>query len=137
MSRTVNVGLIWTARQKAFIQEICKGELTDFLGREDFEAEFFTTGSSSAEGTSLLSEETLRMGEVNDADLPAIEIRHERPDIRSIILDTAKEESLAGAKLAVLVCGPAGMADEARDAVHRAMKSGCKNVSYFEEAFGW
>jgi len=137
MSRTANVRLVWTARQKAFIQEICDEELTDFLGREDFKAEFFTTESPSAEGASLLSEQRLRTGQVSNVDSPTIEIKHERPDIRSIILDMAKEESSAGASLAVLVCGPAGMADEARDAVHRAMKRGCKNVDYFEEAFGW
>jgi hypothetical protein len=29
------------------------------------------------------------------------------------------------------------MADEARIAVHRALKRGCHSVEYFEESFGW
>lgn len=40
-------------------------------------------------------------------------------------------------RTAVLVCGPAEMADEARMAVHAVLKQGYRDVEYFEESFGW
>jgi len=44
---------------------------------------------------------------------------------------------MMGQRVAVLVCGPSAMADEARIAVHGVMKRGCFGIEYFEESFGW
>jgi ferric-chelate reductase len=40
-------------------------------------------------------------------------------------------------KLAILVCGPAGMVDEARAATHLATKQGYQDIKYVEESFTW
>ncbi|KAL2390471.1 hypothetical protein RJ035_001233 [Blastomyces gilchristii] len=73
-----------------------------------------------------------------------IDIHPRRPDIRNIITRSVQEignrgdcpRSVAG-RTAILVCGPAEMADEARVAVHEVLKKGYRGVEYFEESFGW
>jgi hypothetical protein len=65
----------------------------------------------------------------------ALETRHGRPDVKRSELDFVEEAG--GGRTAVLVCGPAAMADEARADVHLVLKGGNKEVDYFEETFGW
>lgn len=43
---------------------------------------------------------------------------------------------IPGGRIAILTCGPGAMADEARAAVHQALKNGKRGLEYFEEAFG-
>ncbi|KAL1305804.1 hypothetical protein AAFC00_003967 [Neodothiora populina] len=84
------------------------------------------------------------------------DLHRSRPDIHSII-STATHEALAQqsspsdeekadrqkrTRIAVLVCGPAAMADEARDAVRGELErigGGTTGVwlEYFEDVFGW
>ena len=59
-----------------------------------------------------------------------------RPAIGEIIERSAAAARAEGRSLAVIVCGPAGMADATRAATARAMKMGGE-VEYFEESFGW
>ncbi|PGH33087.1 hypothetical protein GX50_04069 [[Emmonsia] crescens] len=73
-----------------------------------------------------------------------IDIQPGRPDIRNIITTSVQEIGNYGAcprgvagRTAILVCGPAEMADEARVAVHAVLKQGYRGVEYFEESFGW
>lgn len=136
-TRTSNIHLVWTARQKAFIEDVCNEELAPALQREDFRASFFTTREPSGMDASALYDERAPEGKATKARLPEIRVRHERPDIRGLIAQAAREEEEVGGSVAVLVCGPAGMADEARSAVYEAMRGGCRGIRYFEEAFGW
>jgi hypothetical protein len=39
--------------------------------------------------------------------------------------------------VAVLVCGPLGIADEVRAVVHQVLKNVKMGVAYFEETCGW
>ncbi|OAX80170.1 hypothetical protein ACJ72_05504 [Emergomyces africanus] len=73
-----------------------------------------------------------------------INIQPGRPDIKNIITTLVQEIGNHGTgprkisgRTAILVCGPAEMADEARVAVHSVLKEGYRGVEYFEESFGW
>ena len=51
-------------------------------------------------------------------------------------IDNAKKAGIEG-RVAVFVCGPRGMANDARSAVRMATKRGDKRVDLIEETFGW
>ncbi|KAJ5114256.1 hypothetical protein NUU61_000015 [Penicillium alfredii] len=122
-TRTRNIELVWSARQTALLSEVARRELKPALGRADFQATFFATRTS---------------GEFpnNVVDF-GCEIRTGRPNIKSLIMNRANDTSAAGSTLAILVCGPLGMADEARAATHLAMRQGHRSIKYVEESFTW
>jgi ferric-chelate reductase len=145
-TRTRRIDLVWTSRQAAYINDVASRELLPALARDDIHPSFFYTQKSGSDVT-LPDTVVAQISLVDDngfgPTLPRnaeIEIEHGRPDIKSTILDVArsnKAEGSAAGRIAILVCGPAGMADEARAAVHVAMKEGCRSIEYIEEAFGW
>ncbi len=59
---------------------------------------------------------------------------NQRPDVARLVADTARN---ALGRAAVLVCGPARLADDARRAAVRAVKDGHDTLGYFEEPFVW
>lgn len=98
-------------------------------GREDTRTSFYSTNSVHSTASEKLNERE-----------ETANINTGRPDITNMILEAARVNIAGGSKsgrLAILVCGPAGMADEARVAVERAMKEGCRGIEYIEETFGW
>ncbi|KAJ5241632.1 uncharacterized protein N7469_003223 [Penicillium citrinum] len=99
-------------------------ELRPALGRDDFQASFYTTRPS----VETPQNELVGLG---------FQISTGRPHIQSLIMSRACDASAAGSTLAVLVCGPAGMADEARSATHLAMRQGYRSIKYVEESFTW
>ncbi|KFY04042.1 hypothetical protein V490_00012 [Pseudogymnoascus sp. VKM F-3557] len=134
---THSITLVWAAKQAAMIHDLAVRELATVLKREDVKVTFHATSNRKFG----------RMGgNVNDTatevkDDLAVEVRvnYGRPDVRGKVLEVVQEVREAGSqggRIAVLVCGPAGMADEARGAVHVALKSGVR-VEYIEETFGW
>ncbi|PGH17682.1 hypothetical protein AJ79_01044 [Helicocarpus griseus UAMH5409] len=85
-------------------------------------------------------------GNGNDSDIGSpplpIYINSGRPDIKDTITTSIRDIGNDGilssvGKTAILVCGPAEMADEARVAVHGLLKERYMGVEYFEETFGW
>ncbi|KAK2754252.1 hypothetical protein FQN54_007131 [Arachnomyces sp. PD_36] len=149
--RTRKITLVWAARQSAFIRELATQELRPIFQKAKDGVEVYTrfystervysnptTQQHQADGsdglqpatetTSLLSPESLK------DDHLEVDIQHGRPDIKQLVLDAVSEEF---DRTAVLVCGPAGMADEARVAVHQALKGGTQGVHYFEETFDY
>ncbi|KAH0288442.1 FRE family ferric-chelate reductase [Aureobasidium namibiae CBS 147.97] len=131
-TNTTHIHLIWTARQASFIQEVFARELRIATQRDDFSADLFFTrqseGPKHTEGDS---------GRQDDEVLDMPELQYGRPDMAAAIAKAATRAEITGTKVAVLVCGPPAMADEARLAVHRSLKRGCHSVEYFEESFGW
>lgn len=61
-------------------------------------------------------------------------IAHGRPDVAAIISGAARERR---GSLAVVVCGPASLADDARAAFVSELKQGQGNMELFMEAFNW
>ncbi|EER42876.1 FRE family ferric-chelate reductase [Histoplasma capsulatum var. duboisii H88] len=161
-TRTSNITFVWTTRQAAFIHEVATRELGPALRRADITTQFYCTASSQSqtyrpscsidlrsqqnmtdEGTALLPSFD---GIDNKAAIysdcptfPMIDIQPGRPDIGNIIMASVREagDQRTRVRTAVLVCGPAEMADEARMAVHAVLKQGYRDVEYFEESFGW
>lgn len=119
-----DIELVWTARQTAFLHDVASRELCPALGRSDFQASFYATGESA----------TLPP---NDLAGLGCQISTGRPHIQSLIMSRACDTSAAGSTLVILVCGPAGMADEARAATHLAMRQGHRSIKYVEESFAW
>ncbi|GFF78671.1 putative plasma membrane ferric-chelate reductase [Aspergillus lentulus] len=118
---TQDIHLVWTARQPALIRDIAGRELKQALLREDFRVSFYVTSES-------MSQAEIMNG---------VEFVCGRPDLQAIITAHAEEARLSSSSVLVLVCGPSGMADQARAAVHQAMRRGCRSIQYVEEAFDW
>ncbi|KAK2798400.1 hypothetical protein FQN50_008840 [Emmonsiellopsis sp. PD_5] len=150
-TKTTNLTLLWAARQESFIHELAQRELGPALGREDISAHFYCTSQHRRrrnvnEHTALLSSSSFepRGGgcEYYDNRTFPVNIQHGRPDIkhliRTAVYDIGNYAKCPGVgRTAILVCGPAEMADEARVAVHTVLKEGYQGVEYFEESFGW
>lgn len=144
--------LIWTARQREFIEEIGRYGLQSATQRRDFHVRLYATSGDNKrlplQGTvtqigppSSPTEHTSLVRNVDYLDDDShLDITFGRPDIVGLISDHVRATGLPGSKsgerTAVLVCGPGAMADDARLAVHRMLKEGYR-VDYFEEAFGW
>jgi predicted ferric reductase len=134
--RTREIDLLLTSRNPEFIHDLCAKELRPMLSREDIHTSFYST---SAIHTKAHSAEVGKTG-IENGHCVQVQINTGRPDITNAILEAARVNVNGGSKagrLAILVCGPAGMADEARAAVHRVMQEGCRNIEYIEETFGW
>ncbi|KAJ5311898.1 hypothetical protein N7508_002728 [Penicillium antarcticum] len=122
-TRVRDIELVWTARQAAFIRDVSCRELKTAFDRDDFSASFYTTGDSTT------CTENLNELELN--------IQRGRPHLQSLIMSRAADASSAGSSLVILVCGPPGMADEARAATHLAMRQGYRSIKFVEESFTW
>ncbi|KAF7169015.1 hypothetical protein CNMCM5623_001868 [Aspergillus felis] len=118
---TQDIHLVWTARQSALMRDISGRELKQALRRKDFRVSFYVTS------------ESMSQAEIIDG----VEFMCGRPDLQAIITAHAEEARLSSSSVVVLVCGPSGMADEARAAVHQAMRRGCRSLRYLEESFDW
>ncbi|PLB35592.1 ferric reductase family protein [Aspergillus candidus] len=127
--------LVWTAREASFIRNLVARELRPALARNDFHASFYST----------LTPKDQRYGEVDDSDFcpggnladKDLGIISGRPDLQTQILTHAHEARLSESSAVVIVCGPPAMADEARAAVHLAMRQGYRDLHYVEESFNW
>ncbi|KAL1306281.1 hypothetical protein AAFC00_004368 [Neodothiora populina] len=138
-TRTTDLRLIWTARQKAFVKEMCRAELAPALTQPSFHPSFFATRrASEMEVRDTNDDANSPESKASLQGLPPIDVKYGRPNIKAIIMDIAEEKQCSErSRTAVLVCGPAGMADEARAAVHETLKRGHQHIDYFEEAFCW
>lgn len=144
-TRTRSITLVWVVRQEAFVHEIASCELSPCLSRREIKTQFYCTSSSPSkkmadENTALLSAADTNDFSPRSRCAENYEILAGRPDIPQLVRanldDTGDCQRTDSWRNAVLVCGPAGMADETRATVHSALKDGY-NVEYIEEAFGW
>jgi NAD(P)H-flavin reductase len=141
--RTRHIHLVWACRNAVYIRDVCRNELAPAFNRTDIRMDFHTTGknySSTVEpGVSMKSDKEYGITEKSTFSQD-ITISQGRPNISAIIQEAAEKHTSRTApmgKLAVFVCGPAGMADVARDSVCKILRSGYSDVEYFEESFGW
>lgn len=127
-TRTDDLHLVWSCRQRAFIQDIAGNELRRAFGRQDFRASVYETRRS----------ETAFDADAADETVPAVDIVHGRPNLRLVVMNQAALAAADGRKnMVVVVCGPSGMANEAREAVYAAVKQGYRDIRYVEESFSW
>ncbi|KAF2668145.1 hypothetical protein BT63DRAFT_414178 [Microthyrium microscopicum] len=124
---TRQLDIVWCCPQRSLLYAVAEAELSPALSRNDITMRFFCSASSGHTS----SEE----GTISEVDVLVAE---GRPDLKAIVSETAREhgESEDCGELAILVCGPASMADEVRMAVVEATRNGAR-IEYFEETFGW
>jgi hypothetical protein len=68
-------------------------------------------------------------------DLKSVRVMAHRPDVYATIEDSARDAGQQ--RLAVVACGPALMADQARRASVQMLARRHGGVEYFEESFKW
>ncbi|RMZ81992.1 hypothetical protein DV737_g2339, partial [Chaetothyriales sp. CBS 132003] len=144
-TRTRDITLIWSAKQDSMIRDIAVHELKPMLGRNDIHIHLYATSSEDVRRSLELNKISSEGAEKNlDTSASSslgdeLGIEYHRPDVRDTIqnvINDVDKAGPAGGRIAILTCGPAGMADAARAAVHAALKQGKRGVEYFEETFG-
>jgi predicted ferric reductase len=121
-SQAQSVKIIWAVREYSFLASI----LRDFRGLlvdERVEMEVHVTRDGEAKDD-VLGEE-----------LRSVRVMIHRPDVHAAIEEAARDAGQR--RLAVVACGPALMADQARKASVNMLGRGYKGVEYFEESFKW
>ncbi|KIW12012.1 hypothetical protein PV08_09286 [Exophiala spinifera] len=133
-TKTRHITLVWCAKQAAMIRDVAARELQPVLGRKDVSVHFHATSQYEIP----IAMEARNIEKWVHA-YPQLMISYRRPDIRHAIISVvgqAHAAGSAGGRVAILTCGPAAMADEARSAIHQVLRAGMRNVEYFEETFG-
>jgi ferredoxin-NADP reductase len=141
---TQAMSLIFSSRHEAYVQQVYAKELQSASDISDLKVELYATkifeeSDLKDSPISPISTDMMDMG--FKAGSASVRVQHGRPDITEAVLHFARTHSGQSApgkawRTAVMVCGPAGMADETRLAVLRALGEGL-TVEYFEETFGW
>ncbi|RFU79737.1 ferric-chelate reductase [Trichoderma arundinaceum] len=154
--------LVWSDRKQAFIHRIAQKELAAAIKCDAVKCMFYCTDSAktsvgslplpatdeiSTEDASKVTAECSVLKGNEETDISgsmdgifnagSLIIKTGRPDIPTIIERAAVSAIESGSRLAVMACGPGGMADTAREATSRAMRKQASSIEYFEEAFGW
>lgn len=116
----VAVDIHWAVREPAFAREVLVQDMTEALDNEQVSVNIYvpSRGHNILEGVSNKAEEHFG-----------------RPDVHGIVAAKMAEHNIE--KLAVVACGPAGMADDARRAVVDALAYAPFGIEYFEEHFTW
>lgn len=124
-SVTKHVRVIWTAREGAFIRDVIDRELAGAASNSTVKLDLYVTGPSP----SPVKDDTLDL----DRFPGHVDLHYKRPDVQTIV---RQEVGDSVGSVAILVCGPAQLADDARRAAVDMTGAGY-NIGYFEEAFGW
>lgn len=130
VNRCKHIHLVWAVRQYTFARDILDTELVRAAtpsAHDRIKLDFFVTGAAPK----IVKDEALDLDRFEDADTA---ISYQRPVSAQVVRD---EVSQAVGSLAVLVCGPAQMADDARQAAVQVVRDGFDRLEYFEEQFGW
>ncbi len=122
---TKRIHIIWSARQRTFIQDVLDTELVRAFTNPQIKLDLFVTGASPRS----IKEDELALDTGSAACL-----RYERPDIKSLLRERVGESV---GTVAVFMCGPARLADDARSAAAEIVGGGFRGLEYFEEQFGW
>lgn len=121
-SRVQHVKIVWAVREHAFLASVLR-DFAGLLADERIDMEVHITQEKEVEA------------EVLGEDLKSVRIVTRRPNVAAVVQDAA--QTAGQGKLAVVACGPAGMADQARKASVDALGMGYRGIEYFEESFKW
>lgn len=150
-TRTKAVHLVWANPKEGYARLLMEGPLAAALARADVTATFHITGESSsassvrdlppvASGTNSSGEDVnkeLGLSPTTSTPHGATLMRGKRPNVPLLIHEAAATAHENDSRLAVFACGPALLADDARQATYEVMRSNSGSIEYFEEAFGW
>lgn len=121
-SRVQSVKIVWAVREYAFLASVLR-DFRGLLSDERMEMEVHVTRDDEAKDDVL--------GEA----LKSVRLMAHRPNVHDTIVEAARD---AGQQpLAIVACGPALMADQARRASVQMLGKGHRGVEYFEESFKW
>lgn len=134
-TKTTRIHLIWSARQKGIFYTVFTKELSHVLECEGVQVSFFCT--ESAPVSPIESDKEVAVRSETKAAASDMRFYDGRLDIRGAVETEAQMAYESRTRLAVLCSGPGMMADECRLAVYEAMRKGCHEIRYFEEAFTW
>jgi NAD(P)H-flavin reductase len=133
----ISIHVVWAVREHAFLGDVLRRDIpaevllderVRFTVHVTQDAELkddVALGGEGGEGSGLLG----------DRLQANVEVKAGRPDVNAAVAHEAKVAS--GKRLAVVACGPAQMADDARRGCVRALGKGFRGVEYFEESFKW
>ncbi|KAH7065982.1 ferric-chelate reductase [Paraphoma chrysanthemicola] len=121
-SHVQSVKIVWAVREHAFLASILR-DFSGLLGDERVDMEVHITQDKEVED------------EVLGKDMKSVRIVTRRPDVNGAIQEAA--QGAGQQPLAIVACGPAGMADETRRASVRMLANGHRGIEYFEESFKW
>jgi NAD(P)H-flavin reductase len=122
-----NIHIVWAVRDHSFVTDIAERDLKRYVS----DGRFRLTVHVTQEMKDGINHEG---GGV--ASIERITLKAGRPDVDMAVREAAEEVGTSG-RLAVVACGPAQMADDARRACVRALRRGYRGVEYFEESFKW
>jgi NAD(P)H-flavin reductase len=116
------VKIVWAVREHAFLASIMQ-EFRPLLGDERCTLEVHVT------------QDVAHKDDILDHPPRGVSILNGRPNVRSSVREAA--EDAGQQSLAVVACGPARMADEARRSSVQMLADGYVGIDYFEESFKW
>lgn len=117
-----SIKIVWAVREHAFLASILR-KFNGLLGDERVEMEVHITRDDEAKD------------EVLGEDLKSVRIMAHRPDVPTVVAEAAQDAGQTS--LAIVACGPALMADQARKATATMLGRGYHGVEYYEESFKW
>lgn len=121
--RTVqSVKIVWAVREHAFLASMMQ-EFKLLLGDERCTLEVHVT------------QDVEHKDDIPDHPPRGVSILNGRPNVHSSVSEAA--EGAGQRPLAVVACGPARMADEARKSSVQMLADGHAGIEYFEESFKW
>ncbi|KAF1925689.1 ferric-chelate reductase [Didymella exigua CBS 183.55] len=121
-STVQNVKIVWAVREHAFLTSMMH-EFKTLLGDERCTLEVHVT------------QDTEHKDDIPGQTPHGVSILSGRPNVYLSVEEAA--EGAGQQSLAVVACGPARMADEARKASVQMLADGYTGVEYFEESFKW
>ncbi|OAA55748.1 ferric-chelate reductase [Cordyceps fumosorosea ARSEF 2679] len=116
------VDIHWAVREPAFARDILRNDMKEVL-------------ENNGERVSVNLHGLPRGHDVLQGVSTRVEENFGRPDVHGIVRYKIAEQGIES--LAVVACGPAGMADDARKAVVDALEHSPFSIHYFEEHFAW
>jgi NAD(P)H-flavin reductase len=121
-STVQSVKIVWAVREHAFLCSILR-DFKTLLGDERCTLEVHVT------------QDVEHKDDIPDQTPRGVEIVVGRPNVSLSVEEAAKDAGPCS--LAVVACGPARMADEARRASVSMLARGFRGVEYLEESFKW
>ncbi|OHW96890.1 ferric reductase like transmembrane component [Colletotrichum incanum] len=123
-SKARSVKIIWAVRELSFAVDVLRQDFEDAFDSGKLFVDIYVTQHSLASNAARPDEWPEQ-----------VRLLHGRPDVREEVQDAAT--GAGKASLAVVACGPAVMADDARKSVVEMLDRGWSKIEYFQESFNW
>ena len=121
-SAVINLRIVWAVREQEFLTCVLN-EFRDLLQDKRVSLEAHVT------------QDMENKDELDGKGYKKVKIEMGRPDVHAVVADAVDEANHES--LAIMACGPAQMADQARQASVTMLAKGARGIDYFEESFKW